>query len=85
MVSLTGEVSEYEEEKRVSSQGEGGGLRTPCTLPLDPPLTSDCSSYDECSGFVSGLARAETTLSRDHTANATGITLLSTLESPFSL
>ena len=26
-------------ENRRSSQGEGGGVHTPCTLPLDPPLT----------------------------------------------
>ena len=36
MTSLTGEVSEYEEERL--HLREGRGVHTPCTLPLDPPL-----------------------------------------------
>ena len=34
-------------ENRRSSQGEGG-LRTPCTLPLDPPLLYPCTEYSIC-------------------------------------
>ena len=30
-------------EHRRSSQGGGGGVRTPCTLPLDPPLVLICT------------------------------------------
>ena len=43
MTSLTARYknfkSEYAYTKKASSQwGGGGGVRTPCTVPLDPPL-----------------------------------------------
>ena len=34
-------------ENHRSSQGEGG-LRTPCTLPLDPPLLYPCIEHSIC-------------------------------------
>ena len=40
MASLTGEVSEYEEEEE-RLHLEWGGVHTLCTLPLDPPLRLD--------------------------------------------
>ena len=49
-------------ENRRSSQGEEG-VRTPCTLPLDPPLHYTGNSgnsvptlYDECVGFLTSPA-----------------------------
>ena len=38
-----------------SSHGEGGGVRTPCTLPLDPPLSCQICSLKNAGGLLRSL------------------------------
>ena len=43
-------------EKRRSSQGKGGGGRTPRTLPLDPPLEMRTGNKDQVESSIVNLA-----------------------------